>query len=155
MYMCTASTKKTRLVLRVDLPHFATSPYIGARRFRCATNCVPYLKHAMKTYKMILDCDQLDAHLLHFTIRPLKSSTCFEHYVLIIRRLNVIDAASGIVLSVIGRPVHRLRESWLEWLTPTSSLSTCAPDGHWLRGRYEMHQYNSTSWWWACNARNM
>ena len=37
-----------------------------------------------------------------------------------------------------------------------SSLSTCAPDGHWLRGRYQMlHQYNSTSWWWACNARNM
>ena len=27
---------------------------------------------------------------------------------LIIRRLNCIDAASGIVLSVSGRPVHRL-----------------------------------------------
>ena len=37
-----------------------------------------------------------------------------------------------------------------------SSLSTSAPDGHWLRGRYQMlHQYNSASWWWACNARNM
>ena len=69
-----------------------------------------------------LDNDQLDAHLLYFTIRPLQSSTCFEHYMLIIRRLNCIDAASGIVLSVSGRPVHR------------------------LRGRYQMlHQYNSTS----------
>ena len=54
-----------------------------------------------------LDNDQLDAHLLYFTIRPLQSSTCFEHCMLIIRRLNCIDAASGIVLSVSGRPVHR------------------------------------------------
>ena len=57
-----------------------------------------------------LDNDQLDTHLLYFTIRPLQSSTCFEHYILIIRRLNCIDAASGVVLSVSGRPVHRLRE---------------------------------------------
>ena len=46
---------------------------------------------------IILDNDQLDAHLLYFTIRLLQSSTCFEHYMLIIRRLNCIDAASGIV----------------------------------------------------------
>jgi len=38
----------------------------------------------------------------------------------------------------------------------TRSLSTCAPDWHWLRGRYQMlHQHNSASWWWAYNARNM
>ena len=30
---------------------------------------------------------------------------------LIIRRLNCTDAASGIFLSVSGRPVHRLREN--------------------------------------------
>ena len=48
--------------------------------------------------KTSLNNDQPDAHLLHFTIRPLQSSTCFEHYMLIIRRLNCIDAASGIVL---------------------------------------------------------
>jgi hypothetical protein len=30
---------------------------------------------------------------------------------LIIRRLNFIDAASGIVLSVSGCPAHRLREN--------------------------------------------
>jgi len=60
---------------------------------------------------IILDSDQLDAHLLYFTIRPLQSSICFEHYMLIIRRLNCIDTASGIVLSVSGCPVHRLREN--------------------------------------------
>ena len=46
---------------------------------------------------IILDNDQSDTHLLYFTIRLLCSSTCFEHYMLIIRRLNCIDAASGIV----------------------------------------------------------
>ena len=46
---------------------------------------------------IILDNDQLDTHLLYFTIRLLQTSTCFEHYVHIIRRLNCIDAASGIV----------------------------------------------------------
>jgi len=55
-----------------------------------------------------LDNDQLDAHLLYFTIHPLQSSICFKHCVLILRRLNCIDAASGIVLSVSCRPVHRL-----------------------------------------------
>ena len=45
-----------------------------------------------------LDNDQHDAHLFYFTIRPLHSTTCFEHYMLIIRRMNCIDAASGIVL---------------------------------------------------------
>ena len=59
----------------------------------------------------ILDNDQRDAHLLYFTIHLLHSSTCFEHYMLIIRRLNCIDAASGIVLSVSGRPVLRLGEN--------------------------------------------
>ena len=47
---------------------------------------------------IILDNDQLDTHLLYFTIYLLHSCTCFEHYVLIFRRLNCIDAASGIVL---------------------------------------------------------
>ena len=58
-----------------------------------------------------LDNDQLDAHLLYFTIRPLQSSTCFEHYIAHHQEVNCIDAASGIVLSVSDRPVHRLREN--------------------------------------------
>ena len=64
-----------------------------------------------------VDNGQLDAHMLYFTIRSLQSSTCFEHYMLIIRRLNCIDAASCIVLSVSGRPVRRLREFSLNLCT--------------------------------------
>ena len=45
---------------------------------------------------IILDKDQLDTHLLYFKIRLLSSSTCFEHYMLIIKSLNFIDAASVI-----------------------------------------------------------
>ena len=71
---------------------------------------------------IILDNGQLDTHLLYFTIRLLLSSTCFEHYMPIIRRLNYIDAASGIVtlrkwpsvaqverelLAVLSQLVHR------------------------------------------------
>ena len=59
-----------------------------------------------------LDNDKLDAHLFYFTMRPLQSSTCFENYMLIIRRRNCIDAASGIVLSVSGRPVYRTATDW-------------------------------------------
>jgi len=70
---------------------------------------------------IILDNDQCDAHFLYFAIYLLHSSTCFEHYMLIIRRLNRTDAASGIILSISGRPVHRLGEN---------SLPTCALDGH-------------------------
>jgi len=72
---------------------------------------------------MFLDNDQLDTHLLYFTISLLESSTCFEHYMLIIRRLNCVDAASGIVtLSQWPYGAQVERES--------SSLSTCAPDSH-------------------------
>ena len=46
---------------------------------------------------IVLGNDQLDTQLLYFTIRLLWSSTCFEQYMLINRRLNCIDAASGIV----------------------------------------------------------
>ena len=77
---------------------------------------------------IILGNGQLDTQLLYFTIRLLWSSTCFEHYVLIIRRMNYIDAASGIVtLSkwLSGTQVERELQS--------SSLSTYAPDSHLLR----------------------
>ena len=46
---------------------------------------------------IILGNDQLDTQLLYFTVRLLRPSTCFEHYMHIIRRVNCIDAASGIV----------------------------------------------------------
>jgi len=60
---------------------------------------------------ILLDNDQRDAHLLYFTVYLLHSSTCFEYYMFIFRRLNCIDAAFGIVLSVSDRPVHRLGEN--------------------------------------------
>ena len=88
------------------------------------------------------------AQSLYFTMILLWSSKCFEHFVLIIRRLNWIDAASGIVaLSkwLSGAQVERER----------SSLSTCAQLLY-FTVRYQMlHQFNSTSWWWAYNSRNM
>ena len=65
----------------------------------------------------ILDSYQRDAHLLYFTIYFLHSSTRFEHSMLIIRRFGCVDAASGIVLSVSGRPVHRLGENCREVLS--------------------------------------
>jgi len=46
---------------------------------------------------IILGNDQLEAQLLDFTTRLLCSSTCFEHYMLIMRRLNCIDAATDAV----------------------------------------------------------
>ena len=48
----------------------------------------------------------------------LYACTCFEHYVLIIRRSKLYYTAFGIVTPVGGRPVHRLREDF------------CARDGH-------------------------
>jgi len=41
------------------------------------------------------------------------ASTCFEHYVHIIRRSKFYYTTSGIIIPVGGRPVHRLREDWL------------------------------------------
>ena len=45
-----------------------------------------------------------------FIISLLYASTCFEHYVLIIRKSKLYYTASGIVTPVGGRPVHRLRD---------------------------------------------
>jgi hypothetical protein len=40
----------------------------------------------------------------------LYASTCFENYVLIIRRSKLYYTTSGIIKSVAGRSVHRFRE---------------------------------------------
>jgi len=67
---------------------------------------------------------------------------------LIIGRMNFIDAASGVVtLSKWPSGAQVERELFC------SSLSTCATYWEW---RHQMlHQYHSSSWWWAYNARNM
>ena len=59
--------------------------------------CLYLFCFVLKTFNVILDNNQLDTQLLYFTIRLLQSSTCFENYMLIIRRVNCINAASGIV----------------------------------------------------------
>ena len=122
----------------------------SAHRILTTLQCTKHIINAVtfnNLYTRVsLDNDQLDAHLLYFAIRPLQSSTCFEHYMLIIRRLNCTDAASGVILSVGGCPVHSLRQN----------SQKGAPDGHYLRGWYQMlHRCNLASWWWAYNAWNM
>ena len=42
-----------------------------------------------------------------FIVSLLNASTCFEHCVLIIRRLKLYYTASGIITSIGGRPVYR------------------------------------------------
>jgi len=44
-------------------------------------------------------------HQLFLKISSLYASTCFEHYVLIIRRSKLYYTASGIVTPVGGRPI--------------------------------------------------
>jgi len=58
-----------------------------------------------------LDNDQRDAHLLCFFILYNMSTTILYMFQALHahhQEANCIDAASGIVLSVIGHPVHRL-----------------------------------------------
>ena len=63
-------------------------------------------------------------HKICFTISLFHASTCFEHYVLIVRRSKLYYTASGIITPIGSRPVHRLKEDFC------SPLSTCVPDGH-------------------------
>ena len=58
----------------------------------------------------ILVINELDAKNFCFTISLLYAFTCFEHYVLIIRRSKVYYTVSGIINPIDGRLVHRLRE---------------------------------------------
>ena len=49
---------------------------------------------------VILGNDQLDTQLFYFTIGVLRSCTCFEDYMLIIKRLNFIDASIASIISI-------------------------------------------------------
>jgi len=64
-----------------------------------------------KTFYLIsLDNDQLDAQLLYFyntsTKIPYMFRALYAHH----QEVNCIDTSPGIILSVSGHPVHRLRE---------------------------------------------
>jgi len=72
-----------------------------------------------QTVRFISVINQLDAQSFCFTISLFHASTCFERYVLIIRRSKLHHTASGIITPIGGRLVHMLRED-----------STCARYGH-------------------------
>jgi len=74
----------------------------------------------------ILDNNQLDTHLLYFTIRLLWSSTCFEHYMLIIRRLNRIDAAFGIVTLSQWPSGAQVEREQVCWQLANRSICSCS-----------------------------
>jgi len=58
----------------------------------------------------------------------LYTSTCFEHYVLIISRSKLYYTASGIVTPVGGRQVHRLREDLFFLSQPVHWMATYSCD---------------------------
>jgi len=72
---------------------------------------------------IILVLNQLNAQIHFFIISLLYASTCFEHYVLIIRRSKLYYTASGIITTVGGHPVHWLiEEPFLNQCTATYSV---------------------------------
>ena len=71
---------------------------------------------------LLLVINQLNAKKSCFRISLFYASTCFEHYVLIIRRSKLYYTASGIITPVGGRPVHRLREDMCTGRPPTGVM---------------------------------
>jgi len=59
-------------------------------------------------------------HIFLFYNKCINACTCFDHYVLIIRRSELYYTASGIITPVGGRPVHRFvmcvsPSPWNDW----------------------------------------
>ena len=55
----------------------------------------------------------------------------FRTHVLIVRRSKLCYTASGIIIPIGGRPVHRLREEWMDILLlsqPVHRTATCRCD---------------------------
>jgi len=72
--------------------------------------------------------NQLDAQNFCFTISLFHAVTCFEHYVLIIRRSKLHYTASGIITPIGDRLVHRLRESSLNLCTRRPPIGVMIPE---------------------------
>ena len=70
--------------------------------------------------------DQLDAHIFNtfitilYMFRAISCSSSWGQVVLIQHLVSLLPVSDS--------PVHRLGKNWSD---PTSSFSTCAPDGHW------------------------
>ena len=69
----------------------AVGPSCCVKALPFCTKTGPILFYVLLTVHLSISLynDQHDAHLLYFTILPLQSSTCFEHYMPIIRRLKL------------------------------------------------------------------
>ena len=95
--------KKKNLLSQPERNHISCIAYPA----RCNIECAVHLSN--QPTKCTNSC---------FIIRLLYAYTCFEHYVLIIRRSKFYYTAYGIITHVGGRPVHRLRADW-------SALNLC------------------------------
>ena len=111
------------LLLLQNLPKICSSANILPNMKKMSTRQHNFQSDTTLLTYLFLNINQPDA--LNFIISLFQASTCFEHYVLMIRRSKLYYTVSGIITPIGGRPVHRLREDW----SPIP-LSTCAPDGH-------------------------
>ena len=69
----------------------------------------------------IINFGILSSGISWLIISLLYASTCFEHYVLFIRRSKLYYKASGIITPVGDRPVHRLREDFSQPVHPAAT----------------------------------
>jgi len=74
-------------------------------------------------------------HKILFYNKFIKSLYMFRALCAHHQEVKIVYTASGIITTVGGRPVHRLRE---DSKSCTSPLSTCAPDGHLQVWWYQM-----------------
>ena len=74
-------------------------------------------------------------------------STCFEHYVLIVRTSKFYYTASGIVTPIGGRPVHGLR-TLRNMVKQMVDIRQCSSTGRgWLLKALEQHQSSDGVCW--------
>ena len=102
--------------------YIATQPVLSD--LPCGTHFYPssrmYVNYMQLTNKMnthsffYLNINQLDA--LNFYNELISSLYMFRAHVLIVRRSKLYYTASGIITRIGGRPVHRLRKDWIQWM---------------------------------------
>ena len=90
--------------------HYENSRYVSSSIYLSCPVLLSTL--LLNILSLSSDNDQLDAHLLYFTIRPLQSTTCFKHYMLIIRRMDLLmlhlESSAGISLVTCWNPRYRV-----------------------------------------------
>ena len=63
---------------------------------------------------LFININELDAQNLFYN-KFISSLYMFRAHVLIVRTAKLYYTVSGIITPIGGRPVHRLREDWMEW----------------------------------------